>query len=128
MEPLHIEETRSTPEIHFDPVTGILSIGGDSYPENSFEFYRPVLTWIEEFLKMTSGTTTLDIEISYLNTGSTKCMMDLLDLLEEAFANGRDITINWRCDQENDRALEAAEEFKEEVTLPFSIIPISEAS
>lgn len=122
MEALHIEGTRSTPEVHLDPATGVLNMRGESYPENSFEFYQPILDWVGEFLRVHEGVTTFNVELSYLNTGSTKYMMDLLDLLEEAFNDGREIAVNWFCDQDNDRALEAAEEFKEEVSMPFGII------
>ena len=128
MDLLHIEESRSTPGIRFDPDNRVLRISGESYPENSFAFYQPILAWIAEFLAEGGGAVTLDIQLSYLNTGSTKCLLDLLDLLEEAFASGRNVVINWYCDHENDRAVEAAEEFREEVTMPFHIMPIGEAS
>ncbi|HKK00802.1 MAG TPA: DUF1987 domain-containing protein, partial [Desulfuromonadales bacterium] len=125
MEILHIEGTRSTPEIHFDPVDRVLRIAGESYPENSFAFYQPLQAWIAEFLSENSGAVVLNIGLSYLNTGSTKCLLDILDLFEEAFVTGRDITVDWHCDRDNDRAVEAAEEFAEEVTMPFNIIPIN---
>jgi hypothetical protein len=128
MENLRIEKTRSTPEVFFDSATGILTLCGESYPENSFEFYQPILAWVSEFLATHEGPTIFNIELSYLNTGSTKCMMDLLDLFEDAFKTGRKITVNWHCDPENDRAMEAAEEFQEEVTVPFSIVSIGEDS
>jgi hypothetical protein len=101
-------------------------MAGESYPENSFEFYRPILSWISEFLGAAGGPVTLDTHLSYLNTGSTKCIMDILDLLEDAFRGGRQVTVNWYYDGENERALETAEEFQEEVTLPFHLSPISE--
>lgn len=70
----------------------------------------------------------LNLRLSYLNTGSTKCMLDILDLLEELFLNGRAVTVNWYYDEENDRALESAEEFKEEVSMPFNIIPMRDGA
>ncbi len=127
MNTLHIAGTKSSPEILFDHTTGVLSMSGESYPENSFEFYGPVVSWLSGFLKAHNGPVTFNIHLSYLNTGSTKCMMDILDLLEEAFLAGVQVVVNWYCDEENDRAVETAEEFKEEITLPFAIIPISEA-
>ena len=127
MESLRIEGTKSSPDIVFDHITGVLNMSGESYPENSFEFYQPVLSWISRFLAVHNGPVTFNIHISYLNTGSTKCMMDILDLFEESFLVGGQNVVNWYCDEENDRAMETAEEFKEEVSLPFNIIPISEA-
>lgn len=126
METLRIEATNSTPEIFFDPVTGILSMSGESYPENSFEFFRPVLSWLSRFSVVHHGPLTLNTNLSYLNTGSTKCMMDILDLLEESYQNGGNVAVNWYYDEENHRAFETAEEFREEVTVPFNIIPVRE--
>jgi len=126
MEILHIEGTKSTPEIIFDPASGVLSMSGESYPENSFEFYRPILSWLTRFSAVHHGPTTFNTNLSYLNTGSTKCMMDILDLLEESHLAGKLVAVNWFYDEENHRAYETAEEFKEEVTVPFAIIPVSE--
>lgn len=126
MEILHLEGSKSTPEIIFDPASGVLSMSGESYPENSFEFYRPILSWLARFSAVHQGPVTLNTNLSYLNTGSTKCMMDILDLLEESHQSGRIVAINWFYDEENHRAYETAEEFKEEVSVPFTIIPISE--
>lgn len=128
METLSIQGTKSTPEILFDHASGQLRMAGESYPENSFEFYKPVMAWLSRFIATTQGQVTLDIHLSYLNTGSTKAMMDILDLLEEAFLGGRPVTVNWFYDEENDRALETAEEFKEEVTLPFNLVAMREES
>lgn len=126
METLYLEATKSTPEIYFDPATGVLSMSGESYPENSFEFFRPILSWLSRFSAVHPGPLTLNTNLSYLNTGSTKCMMDILDLLEESYQNGKDVSVNWYYDEENQRAFETAEEFKEEVTVPFNIIPVRE--
>jgi len=128
MDTLRIEGTKSTPDILFDHTTGILSMSGESYPENSFEFFRPILSWLTRFMAVHNGPVMLNTNLSYLNTGSTKCMLDILDLMEERHLDGGSVTINWYYDVENHRARETAEEFMEEVTLPFSIIPISEES
>lgn len=122
MELFRSAASKSTPEILFDPISGVLRMAGESYPENSFEFYAPVISWLARFLAVHNGPVTLDINFSYLNTGSTKCMMDILDILEENHVSGRSVQILWHCDAENDRAIETAEEFREEVTLPFHIV------
>jgi len=128
MEKLHIAATRSTPEVQFDPEQGELRISGESFPENSFEFYKPILSWISRFLAVEKRPVVLTVHFIYLNTGSTKCIMDILDLFEEAHVSGRPVEVRWLYDAENDRALETAEEFREEVTLPFRILAVDTAS
>lgn len=126
METLQMEATRSTPAILFDPISGTLSMSGESYPENSFEFYKPVLSWVSRFTATCQGPITLRAQLSYLNTGSTKCVMDILDILEDCFLRGGQVAVNWYYDHGNDRALETAEEFKEETTMPFNIVGVDE--
>ena len=50
----------------------------------------------------------------------------LLERLDEAFRSGKDIQIAWLCNEENESELECAEEFKEDLLLPFEIILLSE--
>ena len=84
MENLIITSTKSTPEIDFNTKTGILSIKGQSYPENSFSFYKPVISWIKEFLDSeNSSKTSVILEIKYMNTSSTKSMMNIMDMFEK---------------------------------------------
>lgn len=117
--------TASTPAIDFDPAGGVLSLVGESYPENAFEYFRPLLGWVARFVDEGATPIVAEIALSYLNTSSIKSVMDLLDLLEAAHRRGRQVTVRWSYAQDNERALEMIEEFKEEVTLPFFIVPVA---
>lgn len=123
MQHLTLSKTTSTPAVDFNADSGLLVLTGESYPENSFDFFKPLLDWVREFLSTTSGPVRLQIGLTYMNTSSIKSMMDVLDLLEDAHAASREVTVTWFYDEENDRALEMAEEFREEVTLPFFVVP-----
>ena len=125
MNSLLIEATSATPRIAFDWEAGLMSIRGESYPENSFAFFQPVIDAVARFLAEAERPLRMDVALSYLNTSSVKCIMDLLDMLEDAHAKGQTVEVNWYCDPENDRAVEVAEEFAEDVTLPFPIVALS---
>lgn len=116
-----IPQTVSTPLVTFDPETAELRISGESYPENSFEFYEPISKNVAELLSE-GDRLNLVIDISYMNSSSTKCVLDLLDLLEEAHGKGAEVSVVWHYDKDNPRSLDLAEEFKEEFTLPFHIV------
>jgi hypothetical protein len=120
-----IQQTVSTPLVSYEPGGRVLAISGESYPENSFEFYAPIAQWVKAALADPEGLT-LDINVSYMNSSSTKCMLDLLDLFEDAYGRGAAVSITWRYDRENPRSLDLAEEFKEEVTLPFANVELEE--
>lgn len=114
MENLNIKATKYTPEIVFD-ASGKLNITGKSYPENTFEFYAPLMNWTKMYFSNNSSPKklTLDIEIIYFNSSSSKWFFDFFDLLDEN--NGDfEITINWLYDEENENALEAGEDFVED--------------
>ncbi|HLO67680.1 MAG TPA: biofilm regulation phosphoprotein SiaC [Holophaga sp.] len=123
LDDLTLEATASSPAVEARAAQGLLRIRGEAYPENAFAFFSPVLAWTEAFLAKGPAPLRVELELTYLNTSSIKSMMDLMDLLQEAFDGGRDVGLAWFYDPENDRALDLAEEFREDLTLPFDIVP-----
>ena len=122
MDDLTITGTISSPSVRLDASRGIMELTGESYPQNAFDFFGPILDWARQFLRERLEPLTLSLHLSYLNTSSTKCVIDLLDLLENAYKIGRAARVVWYCDRDNERAREAAEEFREDVSLPFEIV------
>ena len=113
MENLILESTKYTPEIRLD-AQGELSFVGKSYPENTFEFYAPVLKWLEDFLSgPETANLTVNFEITYFNSSSSKLFFDLFDLLEEN-KDRLTIVVNWIYDEENESAEEAGEDLIED--------------
>jgi hypothetical protein len=124
MDNLHIEATKYTPDINLDAQKGILTLSGKSYPENTFDFYQSTLEWVTAYLKQgLQKKTVIEMDIIYFNSSSSKLFFDLFDLLEEAQDRGEEITVRWFYDAENENALEAGEDFKEDfVSLDFNLI------
>ena len=120
MNSINIEATKSSPRITFDASGKILKIEGQSYPEYALKFYDPVFAWIKDYLRNDSSLI-IEINLSYMNTSSSRCVMEIVDIMEEAFEKGCKASIRWLYDQENEFALELAEEFKEGMNLPFII-------
>lgn len=69
MNNLDVSQTSSTPAIHADWASGVLSMRGDSYPENSFALFQPVLDWVEDYLHRTDRPLRLELELLYLKIG-----------------------------------------------------------
>lgn len=128
MERLYIEQTKSTPEIEFDAQKHIFRITGHSYPENAFKFYEPIFIWLDKFLQDLDKEVVLEIyfHMPYINTSSSKCIMMVLEKLDNAYKQGKRVAIRWYYDKDNDTALECAEEFKEDTNFPFEISPVEE--
>jgi len=111
MQNIKLEATKYTPEIVLD-TAGVVSLTGKSYPENTFEFYEPVMKWMKEYFSSDSSpkSMTVNIEITYFNSSSSKLFFDFFDLLDESRGDF-DITVNWCYDKENESAMEAGEDF-----------------
>ncbi|MGR9107286.1 MAG: biofilm regulation phosphoprotein SiaC [Gammaproteobacteria bacterium] len=123
---LYIAGTQSSPEIAADWDAGLLVMKGDSYPENTFELFERVIQWVETFLANGERPLRLDLYLVYLNTSSVRAMIDILELLETAHAANQDVGLRWFYDYRNQRVAELAEEFREDYTLPFEILPFGE--
>ncbi len=114
MQQLSIAHTQDTPEIILDPHNEIFSFAGRSFPENTFEFYEPVLRWLEEYFQ-TKRQCRIDMRLEYLNSSSLKSFFDIFEILEQSIRQqGSKVTINWIYDPENDIALEAGENMDED--------------
>lgn len=127
MESLDIQATKSSPLVAFDPAAGVLQIEGQSYPENPVRFYEPVLSALEGWLtEKTAAVLTVNINLSYMNTSSSKCLMNLLDRLDSASRAGRTVSVNWYYDRDDEMAYESAEEFREGLEVPFNVIALQD--
>jgi len=106
---LFITASDSTPEINLKN-SGVLSISGESYPENTFEFYTPMLEWVKNYFNETPAEKTIvNMELIYFNSSSSKVFFDFLDLFDEN-KEKHTIEINWIYDKENETAQEAGED------------------
>jgi hypothetical protein len=121
---LIIEKTDSTPRISLDLSSGILEFAGESFPENTAEFYAPVFKWIRAYLDSSNvAVTTVNMRIVYFNSSSSKALMNLFDLLDDAAAAGKKIIVNWIYAGGDENSLEYGEEFKEDIeSLEFNLV------
>jgi hypothetical protein len=109
--------------VDFNPDIGVLKITGQSYPENPPAFYHDLFVWLKNYLAVANSGIVVELNISYMNTSSTKCLMDMIYILEDAFNAGTDVCINWHYTAKNRSMRECGEEFREELNVRFNIIP-----
>ncbi|MEM4251402.1 MAG: DUF1987 domain-containing protein, partial [Candidatus Bathyarchaeia archaeon] len=61
-------------------------------------------------------------KLDYFNTSSSKCILNILEMLEDAHAKGRKVDLNWYYQEEDDDMLENGQEFAEDMSLQFNFI------
>lgn len=117
------EGTQHTPTVSMNAITGVISMEGKSYPENTFDFYHPIMAWLHKFFATAPQTDiVVNMEIIYFNSGSSKFFFDFFDVFDAEKDNYK-ITINWIYDLENTSALEAGEDFIEDfVNLAINLV------
>ncbi|NOY37768.1 MAG: DUF1987 domain-containing protein [Chlorobi bacterium] len=126
MEPLIIEGTPKTPTVKFDAETGVVEIKGRSIPENSVEFYKPLVDWLEEYKASPASKTQVNIQLEYFNTSSSKCILDVFKKLEAIHKAKHDVEINWYYEEDDEDMLEAGEDYESIIRIPFKMIEIVE--
>lgn len=126
MEPILIEGTPKTPSVKFDPEKGVIEIKGRSIPENSIEFYKPLVDWLEYYSKSPLKKTLVNVQLEYFNTSSSKCILDVFKKLEAIHKANHDVVINWFYEEDDEDMLEAGEDYESIIRVPFKMIEIGD--
>ena len=121
MEVITIESSPKTPSIKFDSKQGKLEIKGRSIPENSVEFYKPLVESLERYASTPTTPTQVDIQLEYFNTASSKCILDVLKRLETIHRQGNQVIINWYYEEDDEDMREAGEDYQAIVNLTFNM-------
>jgi len=123
MESIKLEGTPKTPTVEFSAENGVLLLKGRSIPENSIEFYKPLIDWIENYSASAGSETVLNVQLEYFNTSSSKCLLDVFKKLERI---SNPVAINWYYEEDDEDMLEAGEDYDAIIDIPFKMIEVEE--
>lgn len=115
MQIINLEGTEDTPKIILDQTNGIFEISGRSLPEDTAEFYKPVLQWLDAYASAPKPKTNFTFKLEYFNTASSKLILDILSKLESIPGTA----VSWYFHEDDEDMEEAGTEFSELVELPF---------
>jgi hypothetical protein len=115
MQALKVQETDDTPRITLDKADNRFEISGRSLPEDSAEFFDPVLDWVRDYIKDPNPSTEFVFRLDYSNTASSKFIHEILLLLEKI----KGVKVIWWYLDEDEDMQEAGHEFAEQVDIPF---------
>jgi hypothetical protein len=121
MQPLTITQTEATPYVCLDNLQGTIHIKGNSYDEDAFTFYTPVLQWLDQYKQYPKKETILTIELKYFNTSSAKCLYEVLDRLADIRSSQAIVTVNWYYNKRDLEMKQEIQAFSQLVELPFNI-------
>jgi hypothetical protein len=126
MNNLELAPRSNTPSVDFNAGTGYLLMKGRSIPEDPEKFYDPILTWLGEYFKDTRQETVLEFRLEYVNSGSSKYILELLRRLQKLVKKGKQIRVIW-CFETDDESIEdLGEHYRQTVDIPMEIREIDE--
>lgn len=119
MQPLSIDGTFKTPTIKAGVNTGIIEIRGRSNPENAPEFYKPLLNWVDEYVKVPAAQTEVIIAMEHFNTSSSKVILNMLRRLEVIPGSVKNVVVNWHYEADDEDERETGEYYAKLTNLSF---------
>lgn len=126
MDSINIEGTPKTPTVKFDNQSGVLVIRGRSIPENSIDFYKPLIDWLDAYANGNGENLTLNMELEYFNTSSSKCILDVFKKLENISKQGKSVAVKWYFEEDDEDMLEAGEDYDAIINIPFEMVKVEE--
>lgn len=120
---IYIEGTRKTPSISLDS-NGFIKIEGRSIPEDAELFFRDVVTWMNTYVESNSKATRVDLSFEYLNSGTSKVILEMLKSLKDLCANGHVLTVNWYYEEGDDDILERGEYYSSLLDLKINFVEV----
>ncbi len=97
MNDIHIKGIRGiyiAPAVDFVAATGECTLEGESFLEETSNFYSPLLDWLNEYIE-TKKPITFNIKLTYFNTSTSKWILNILHTLKYYIDQGGDVTVNW---------------------------------
>lgn len=122
MDNLRIEKTMKTPDISFDANKGKLVIKGRAIAENPEEFFSDILQWVRDYFQKPRSSTQIDIQLEYVNSGSSKYLLEFLHLLQEQYKSGLKCEVNWYYEEDDESLLELGKHYQSILDLPIKLI------
>lgn len=120
MQKLVIKNTLKSPGIDFNPETGIFEMSGVSLIENTLDFYKPVLKWLEDYLQNPCSNTTFVFKLSYSNTSSLQFIYDIIHLIYSEHHKKTVLSVVWYYVSDDIDMKEVGEDYQDSFDLDFT--------
>ena len=108
------------PVINFNYYSGVCELSGESYMEETYKFYDPVINWLNAYTEEKKPVT-LNIKLTYFNTSSSRFILEILDILKEYKDKGGQIEANWYYRKEDPDMLKEIKGFSFETGVDINI-------
>jgi hypothetical protein len=122
---LRIEATAKTPFVYLNSEDGIFIIKGRGIPENTIEFFKPIVEFIEcNFYGLKNYKAYCQFE--YYNSDVGKYFIRVLKKLESIYKRGVNVELYWYYEKDDEDMLEEGEYYELMISVPMKFIEYTE--
>jgi hypothetical protein len=124
MENIDIQATKGeffTPRVFMNAATGECELSGESYIEDTLDFYRPVVQWLEQYTAQGLQPLNFTFNLQYYNTSSSKYLLDIIKVMKKHHDAGGPVKISWFVPKDDYDMLEEVEDYVRFVGVPIDI-------
>ncbi|MCS6821121.1 MAG: DUF1987 domain-containing protein [Microscillaceae bacterium] len=111
------------PNVKLNAQTGICEISGESYLEDTDEFYSNIIKWIEQYTQEVRKPLVFNFKLTYFNTSSSRSILDVLRALKKYEKEGGQVEVNWYYPEDDDGIAEEAEDYMKDTGLDIKMYP-----
>ena len=122
MDALFIEKTKETPEIDFNPSTGILKISGRAYSNDIYQLFKPLNAWLDKYLAKPKENTTIELKIEYCNSIFNKLLIIFFENCKSVILKEKKLKIIWYYEKGDRESIDEADHISKLIGLPIEKI------
>ncbi len=109
------------PIVDFDIETGVCELSGESYMEEAYKFYQPLINWLKEYTQTGNKALEFNVRLTYFNTSSSRLILDMLDVIKRFQDSGGQAKVNWFYEKDDPDVKDEVEDFEMETGLKINL-------
>lgn len=117
-----IKKTLNTPEIHIVGSEGTVRIEGRAIPEYPGDFFEKVIWELNEYYYHPQLITKINIKLEYVNSGSSKYLLEIFRIIKRNYDMGHDCIINWYYEEDDESIQELGTHYQNTIKVPFRLL------
>jgi hypothetical protein len=83
-----------------------------------------VLQWVKDYFNNPKENSTISIQLEYVNSGSSKYLLELLHMIEGMHKSGKTCEIKWYFEEDDEAVLELGKHYQSIIDVPFKLIEV----
>lgn len=120
MENINIEPTKKSLEV--ECAAGYFKLSGNSILSDPRKFFKPIVEWMEEYLKNPEELTTVDLKLEYVDTASVQSVFDIMRMFKLLQDQKKELIVNFYFEFDDPELLELGEIMEGRLGIKFNFI------